>query len=291
MLAYLEKGNKVFWIISGLLGIALIGIISLWAGHEISLSLFYLIPILSVTWFAGRKLGLVMGCVSAITWFTADILSGVTYSSPIIRYWNTAIRLGFFIVTTLLLPALKELERQTRIAHTDYLTGAPNRRWLFQVIQTEIGRARRYKHPFTLAYIDVDNFKSINDLWGHQTGDKVLSTLVTQITNRLRKTDYIARVGGDEFILLLPETDQASAAIFIPKLQIFLVEELQKQNLPVTLSIGALTWQGENITITVEQIMHQADELMYSAKRNGKNQIAYGIADSLIVPDSRSPQN
>jgi diguanylate cyclase (GGDEF)-like protein len=278
MFTNLEKRSPLFWMTTGLIFVAGVGIADFKTGSELAFSLFYLIPIVLVTWFAGKKLGLVMCVISAITWFIADDLTGQAYSQPIIRYWNAAVRLGFFVVVTLLLPLLKELDREKEMARIDYLTGSANRRFFFEMAQRELDRSQRYKRPFTIAYIDLDDFKTVNDQWGHRVGDKLLCVVVDQARKYLRKTDTIARLGGDEFMLLLPETDQAASQVIVSRIQLALLDEMQRNNWPVTFSIGVLTCQHAQITI--DDLIKKADELMYSVKKNGKNAVAYEVCAS-----------
>jgi diguanylate cyclase (GGDEF)-like protein len=216
---------------------------------------------------------LLIGLVSAAAWLTADALGGQVYSQPIIRYWNTAVRLGFFVVITLLLPALKELEREKQNARIDYLTGAANRRFFFEVFQRELDRAQRYQRPLTIAFIDLDEFKVVNDQLGHQVGDQILCNVVARISAQLRKTDLLARIGGDEFIILLPETDQDLSHTIISRIQSGLANEMQSNRWPVTFSIGVVT--TSQIAITPDALIKQADAIMYSVKRGGKNAVAY----------------
>lgn len=259
----------------GLVFVVSVGVVDIWTGSELAFSLFYLIPIVLVTWFTGRTLGFVIVVASAITWLAADILAGQSYSQPIIRYWNAAVRLCFFLVVTLLLPALKELEHEREIARIDYLTGAANRRFFFEVVQREIDRSQRYKHPFGIAYIDLDSFKAVNDQFGHKIGDKLLCAVVNQAKIHLRKTDMIARVGGDEFVLLLPEADQDALQIIITRINSALLNEMQRNHWPVTFSIGVLTCYDAKIS--TDELIKRADELMYSVKKNGKNAVVYDV--------------
>ena len=275
ILANLERKNSLFWITAGLIFVLSIGFADFETGSELAFSLFYLIPIVLVTWFAGKKIGLVISISSALTWFAADALTGQAYSQPIIRYWNATVRLGFFIIVTLLLPALKELGRAREMARIDYLTGVANRRFLFEIGQRELDRTQRYKNPFTVAYIDLDGFKTVNDRWGHKVGDKLLCIVVNQAKKYLRKVDTIARLGGDEFILLLPETDQAASQIIVSRIQFALLNEMKRNDWPVTFSIGVLTCRHAQITI--DELIKKADELMYSVKKNGKNAVAYEV--------------
>jgi diguanylate cyclase (GGDEF)-like protein len=275
MLEHFEKRSSLFWIITGSIFVVSIGVADILTGSELAFSLFYLIPIVLVTWFSGRNPGLVVSVTSAGMWFVADVLAGQSYTQPVIRYWNAVVRLGFFVVVALLLPALKALEREKDLARTDYLTGVANRRYFFEVAQTELERSQRYKRPFTIAYIDLDGFKTMNDQWGHRTGDKLLRAVVSRAKRELRKTDFIARLGGDEFTILLLETDQDAAQIVIPRIQNALTDEMRQNDWPVTFSIGVLTCLEAQIT--TDELIKRADSLMYSVKKNGKNAIAYAV--------------
>jgi len=113
----------------------------------------------------------------------------------------------------------------------------------------------------------------MNDQFGHSAGDKVLRTVVSSTGKNVRKTDVLAQLGGDEFALLLPETDQKSARVIISKIQNLLLREMQQSKWPVTFSIGVLTCNGA--PKTTNELMKIADEIMYSVKRNGKNAIKY----------------
>ena len=207
-LVSLEKLNKLFVIAIGSVLIIIVGIIDFLTGYELVFSLFYLIPISLVTWLTSRRFGMVMSLVSTIVWFISDVAAGSSYSHPLIYVWNAIIILGFFVIVTYLLSSLRSsLEHEKELARTDSLTGAVNSRVFYDSLQTEINRSQRYKNPFTIVYIDLDNFKIVNDDFGHSTGDQVLRFVVNQVRKHLRKTDVVARLGGDEFALLLPETN------------------------------------------------------------------------------------
>jgi|SRR3989304_447569 len=271
-----EKQSKIFWMVAGFVLIVGVGFLDYLTGYEISFSLFYLIPISLLAWFAGRRFGVAASFVSALVWLLAEITAGQSYSHPVIHYWNSLVRLSFFIIVTLLLTTLgKTLKREKELSSKDHLTGAVNVRLFSELLQSEIDRSQRYKHPFTLAYFDLDNFKAINDQFGHSMGDKVLFTVVNHAKGLLRKTDTIVRLGGDEFAFLLPETDQNAAISAISKVQISLLGEMQKNNWPVTISIGALTFiDAPNSS---DEAIKMADDLMYSVKSQGKNAAKFSI--------------
>jgi diguanylate cyclase (GGDEF)-like protein len=273
-LASLEKRSKLFWTIAGILLIGGVGILDFLTGYELAFSLFYLLPVSLVAWLGSQRLGILTSLTSAIVWLTADVAAGSSYSQPFIYAWNTLIRLSFFIITVLLLSTLrKTLERESESARTDYLTGAANSRLFYDLVQMEIDRSQRYERLFTLAYIDLDNFKTVNDRFGHLVGDQVLCTVVSSAKKNLRKTDMVARLGGDEFACMLPETNQESARVVLAKLHSALLEEMRQYHWPVTFSIGVLTCSAA--PPTTDELLKMADELMYAVKLDGKHGIKY----------------
>jgi diguanylate cyclase (GGDEF)-like protein len=276
--SFFEKRSKYFWGITGLLLVISIGFIDYITGYELSFSLFYLAPILLITWFGGRRLGLMVSALSAIAWFNADFLSGNRYSNSSIYLWNTLIRLGFFVVVTWLLSALQRAYKiNQELARTDYVTGAVSVRYFYELARIEVDRFRRYKHPFSMVYIDLDDFKAINDRLGHITGDKLLRVITENIHRQIRPTDILARLGGDEFALLLPETGDEDVKQFISRMHSNLTHEMLRKGWMVTFSIGVVTYN--QIPKTVDEMVKLADSAMYSVKANKKNGVRYRVYD------------
>ena len=273
-IAKLEKQSKPLLLLVGFTLIVVIGCIDFLIGYEIGLSVFYVLPISLITWFTNRRFGVAASLISAILWFSADVATREPSLHPLILFWNTLIRLTFFVIITFLLSALKRAaQRESELARIDYLTGAGNSRFLSNLVQLEIDRLQRYQHPLTFAYIDLDNFKTVNDQLGHGIGDQVLRAVVSSVKKNIRRTDIVARLGGDEFALLLPETNQESARVVISKVQDGLLEEMRINNWPVTVSIGVLTCRVA--PTSADALVRMADELMYSVKHAGKNGVKY----------------
>jgi diguanylate cyclase (GGDEF)-like protein len=273
VIAITEKVSRSLWITIGLVLLCAVGLLDYLTGYELSFALFYLFPIALVTWFTSGKVGVIIAFVSAGIWLTADVLAGQVYSHKVVFLWNTAIRLGFFLLTVLSLRLGKTLERERGFARSDYVTGVVNARFFRDLAQREIDRSARYLHPFTIAYVDVDNFKAINDAFGHATGDKVLSAVADSMQQHLRKTDVVARVGGDEFVILLPEVGTEVAQAVISKMRHRLSEEMQDKSWPVTFSIGVLTFTA--VPVSADEMLSMADRMMYTVKNSGKNNISY----------------
>jgi len=273
---WLEKRKPIFWMVSGVICIALIGGLDYLTGYEIAFSLFYLIPVVLVTWYAGKRAGIAASVASALVWLLADLLAGHAYAHPVISIWNGLIRLSFFIIVASLLSDLRKAHQvEKELAGTDTLTGAVNTRSFSELVHMEIKRSQRNRQPFTIVSIDLENFKLVNDRFGHSMGDKVLCAIVKQAKSQLRKADVVARIGGDEFAFLLPETNQAAAKVAIHRVQNSLQDEMSKNNWPVTFSMGVLTCV--KTTQTSDELIMRANELMYWAKRNGQNSIQYSV--------------
>jgi diguanylate cyclase (GGDEF)-like protein len=257
------------------LGLALnfvLAAIEFLSGPLISFSIFYLVPIALVSWCATRRLGFLMSVICADTWLVFDVTLGT--GPAFVPYWNAFVRLGFFITVSFLLSSLKDaLERQKELARTDHLTGVANSRYFYEQARREIDRGHRYGRPLSVLFMDLDNFKIVNDRFGHQTGDELLA-VVTDIMKRfIRKTDVVARLGGDEFAVLLPETGQKSAAAVTHKVQEELLCAMQDRGWPVTVSIGLVTFLTP--PESVDEMLEKADQLMYAAKTSGKNTVKH----------------
>jgi diguanylate cyclase (GGDEF)-like protein len=272
----LDHWAKGFWALIGIVLVALVALLDIVTGYELSFSLFYLLPIALVAWYGGRRPAMVACVLSAGAWLLADILAGQTHSQPLIFAWNAAIRFGFFVIVAWLLTALKtELERERQLTRSDHLTGATSPSFFYDLLKLEIDRCTRNQRPFTLAYIDIDNFKSVNDQFGHSTGDQLLCQVVARARRRLRKTDIVARLGGDELAVLLPETSQQGAPVVVSSLQEALLNEMGLHNWPVTFSIGAMTFPAA--PATPNEVIGMVDALMYTVKNSGKNSVRYSV--------------
>ena len=270
------KQGKLFWGMASFASIAVIGSIDYLTGFEISFSFFYLIPVYIASWHFGRQFGLFVALICAITWYVADIASGHIYSAQYIGLWNMLTRFGFYVIFTILLDRLREsYQAEQKLARTDRTTGAANSRYFYEVAQLELERARRTGNNFAIAYIDLDNFKFVNDQFGHLQGDALLRSVVDTAQGNLRAIDIIARLGGDEFAVLLPETGEAGAKNAVSKIQTGLLEKMRSNNWPVTFSMGVVIYTAP--PSSVDAMLHEADQLMYAIKSNNKNGVSYAV--------------
>ncbi|WP_441254727.1 sensor domain-containing diguanylate cyclase [Aeromonas sp. A600620] len=164
----------------------------------------------------------------------------------------------------------QRVEENRQLAETDALTGAASRYRLERALQLECERARRFHLPFTVIAMDVDNFKQINDSYGHNIGDQTLIHIVALVRDHIREIDLLARWGGDEFMVLLPNTGREDALVVANKFQALMVTNPICPRGVTTMSFGVAEYQqGEQ----KESLMVRADRALYQAKQQGKNQI------------------
>lgn len=242
---------------------------------DYSLIVFYLIPVSLAAWFVGRRSGLSFCLLAILVRVIVDEVPRPSlFTNSVVHYWNTFIEFLFLLVMSLLFSALKKnLENEKELARRDPLTDTLNRRSFFDLAEHEINRSRRYELPLTVAYIDIDNFKVVNDERGHQVGDELLIAVVSTIRSGIRSSDILARFGGDEFVLLLPDTPGDAALKFLNKVNDQLDQAMASSGWPVSFSIGAVTYS--KVPSTVDEVIGHADELMYLVKRGGKNRVLH----------------
>lgn len=163
------------------------------------------------------------------------------------------------------------------MANQDYLTGIHNRRSLLELAQGEMDRAARYQHPTAVLMIDIDEFKKVNDTYGHLAGDQVLRNLVKVCQGRIRRTDSIGRYGGEEFLVIMPETELEGALTLAETIRQAASEEtlsFDSSIIKYTVSIGVSCATSVSSGSRIEPLIHLADQALYHAKRNGRNRVS-----------------
>jgi diguanylate cyclase (GGDEF)-like protein len=244
---------------------------------EVVLSVFYLIPIVLTAWFLNEWVAVAVSFLcGALAAYDTEVLAGVLDRNFWVGAWAITSRLMFFLFTVWLVDRLRRsMDSIRKMARTDSLTGVYNARAFFDLLQKEIERSRRYRHPLSLVYLDIDDFKSINDTLGHQAGNSVLETVAAALKDSVRRLDVVARLGGDEFSVLLPETEAAAARKTVERLKDNLSLKASKEGRKVTVSAGVVTYRC--LECTADDIIRKADNLMYQVKRRGKNGVRYAV--------------
>jgi len=254
-------------------GVVFLGIVAWWIAPERSATAFQLLPIALLGWYGvGRHVYFLALAAAAVDAVAVNLGGGPWTRSDVI--WNGAATLVVFLAVGAMVRYLREaIETQWALALTDPLTGLGNAPAFFGRLQEEIGRSHRYGRVFTLAYFDIDNFKEVNDNFGHTEGDEVLKQVAERLQRSLRGSDLPARLGGDEFGVLLPETPYAQAEQALEKLRADLELTMRDRGWHVTLSIGAVTF--ESPVESADAATRIADGLMYTAKREGGDRIQH----------------
>lgn len=199
--------------------------------------------------------------------------AGTVHAFAIINIQLITITLGFgivWIVNALLQEELKNLAR------VDSLTGVRNRRGLDDIVHKIVAQMKRDKAPLSMIMVDIDHFKKVNDTYGHQVGDAVLKQFALLLKKNIRSNDVLSRYGGEEFAILLPNTESKSACIAAEKLraatETYPFRSEDKIVLKVTASFGVSSFLSQ---INWEELVSYSDEALYRAKSNGRNRIEY----------------
>ena len=238
---------------------------------EYAFSALALIPVIFVAWISGRNSGLFLSVLAAITWGIADITSNHAFSAEWIPIANAITRAATYIFIVLIITWLKTLLAKIEdMATHDQLTGLVNRRAFLEFGEEEMERSMRYGHKLAVVFLDLDNFKKLNDSRGHLVGDMALKIVAAALGNTLRASDIVARLGGDEFSILLPEIDYDSAAEAGNKI-LLAIQAAMKNYPPVSASIG-VAWFSTPMQ-SFQSMLDAADGLMYEIKQQRKSEV------------------
>ena len=296
----LERLHRLPRITVLLLGLALIAAIA-WVdgvtGPKLLLNVFYLLPVMLVAWVtASTAYGLLAALATFVVGLLEAYLDGPHYYTLPVAVWNAGMRTAVFCIVLLLLAEVRKLvARLQEQSFTDELTGVANRRAFLEVGAREIERCRRYRHELSLAYLDIDGFKATNDSDGHAVGDRVLIALAGLARATARSVDTVARIGGDEFVILMPETDARDALPLAERLREACSRAAGAGTVRITCSVGLVTF--ERAPRDFEELLTSADALMYEAKAAGGDRVRHArvgaagstAADGRLLPFAPRP--
>src|SRR5262245_53623072 len=235
------------------------------------LGVLYIIPVLLVTWTDGLAWGIVFGIASITLRETVASLQMPVDTPLQWRFGNAAAYVAVVAVAMAGLQRLRHSQAQlARLVTQDALTNVLNARAFADRLGQELDRNRRYPRPLALMYMDLDNFKVVNDTHGHQTGDAVLRLVADAMHSSVRQSDVVGRLGGDEFAVLMPETDAALADAAAKRLIVSL-RNVFKGTPNVTASIGVVACTATDAN--TDDLLRRADQAMYDAKKSGKDRV------------------
>jgi diguanylate cyclase (GGDEF)-like protein len=268
--AWLASQPHALLAVLGVAVFAALSIIRFRTSPGLSFGALYLVPISFFTWFIGLGPGIAAALSSAGLLLAFDLVVHGARAHP---YWDTLLNVAMFVFVVFILAEVKALyERERDLSRTDAMTGLLNRRAFMEGLDRERARHRRFPRPLTLVYLDLDNFKGVNDTHGHAAGDELLRSVAEAMSASVRDVDSVGRLGGDEFAILMPETDGGSSAMAVTKVEKRL-HEMAADRWPVTFSIGAVTFEA--VPDSAEEMIRLADAVMYEVKQSGKNRTEF----------------
>ena len=235
------------------------------------LGVLYIIPVLLITWTDGLIWGIVFGIASILM---REAVAWEQMPDSTALAWRIVNAAAYVTVVAVAMAGLQTLRRsQAQLAQLvtqDVLTNVLNARAFADRLGQELERNRRYPRPMALVYMDLDNFKVINDTHGHQTGDAVLRLVADAMRSSVRTADVVGRLGGDEFAVLMPETD-AQLADAAAKRLVASLRTVFKGTPNVTASIGVVSCAATDAS--TDDLLRRADQAMYDAKKAGKDRV------------------
>lgn len=238
---------------------------------ELRLGILYVIPVLLAAWHDGLGWGIAFAAATTLLRFRIGIDQMPDVTSLEIRVLNEVAYLAVVGVAIAGLSQVRRTQSQLQLLAThDPLTNVLNARAFAQELAHELGRNRRYGRPLALIYLDLDDFKKVNDAHGHATGDAVLRLVADAMRGAVRQADVVGRLGGDEFGVLMPETDAAVAHAAASRLAGG-IRTVFRGTPSVTASIGVVAVSGTEAG--TDELLRKADHAMYEAKRGGKDRV------------------
>lgn len=293
--------NRCATIAFASLAVAAVGFLDFSTENHYRSVLFYLLPVVFVAWFAGTWATVMISLACAAAYAVADHPQFTSLDGfPLV--WHDATTFTLLVFVGLVIQALRRqrdeslraaarirelLERESQASHTDALTELPNLREFRERLEPEIARCRRLRKPLCLMYLDLDNFKRVNDLYGHEAGDDVLTRVGVILRRYLRGGDVPARIGGDEFAALLWQTDDREARAIAQRI-LDAVRDIGEIYPGCELGASAGVVWYDTPPQDAREIVRSADDTMYRAKRTGKSRIVVMKPTSAVHPPVKS---
>lgn len=243
-------------------------------GPELEWAIFYMLPVGICAWYLGWQRAIAMAVAAGFGWFLAGYDEGAAHVSSIAGLWNPVGTTLLFMLVAYTLVLLREaLRHEQELARTDWLTGVANSRSFLELAARELARAQRREQAITMAYLDVDRFKNVNDTRGHAAGDAILREIAAALRDGVRNIDVVARLGGDEFAMLLTEVDAEGAPAVMERVFQRLSAVAARHRCGIGFSLGVVTFDPP--VHTLDEMIRAADDAMYTVKRAGGDRILY----------------
>jgi diguanylate cyclase (GGDEF)-like protein len=265
--------------VCAILATILLGILDLKTAVEVHFLLLYLVPIFIGSWFVSREVGVYLAFFGSLVWFAADSLSGRSYSSAWIAYWNLLMRTSAFVLFAVIQAQLRaKLNALSKVASRDFLTDLPNGHAFYRLAAAEMDRAFGLE-PMTLARIDVNGFHWINHRFGYAMGDQMVCKIAHTIKQHVPRPDLVGRMGGTSFSVLLPNVASDTAGLILNRVHHALNEERRQLSHPLTFFISAIACT--KAPRTVAELLHEADAQMTRMKSGRRDSLQISKVDVL----------
>lgn len=282
MAAQSPRINRVVVMAAGLLAVTGLAYVDWHTGPYLGVAVVYALVVLAVSYYATWVDGAIVAIIAAAAGLLDDLLNPAFDYGTVAILWGLFSELGVFLIMVIVVQHVEkfvlELNAQSRI---DGLTGLANTRAIVETLNRERGRAERTGEPLTVAFMDLDQMKQVNDAFGHSAGDATLQSFAAAVLGSIRTQDTFGRIGGDEFVLILPGTGPQQAVVVVERLREAIATNGSREAPYVSASIGLVTYLGHPPSTSV--ILGAADRLMYRAKHAGGDrvlgQVVTGIDD------------
>ncbi len=280
--------SKTLTILGCLVGIGVIGALDKFTGFDLELYPLYFLPVGVAAWRVSQLAARVLAAVSAAVWYVANSAGGVIEGGAFVASSATFFRAGANLVAFATIAILvSELRRrqlatieagsEAETSGNDALTSLANRPAFYERAENIVAMARRAGTSFSLAYLNLDDFKRHNEEHGEKAGDLALQEVASVLQRSTRTSDLIARMGGDEFAVLLTDTDVATTNLTLERIRTGLAQTMAERKWTLTASIGAVCFS--KAPASLEQAVRSADALMFRVKSAGKNRLELEVAD------------
>lgn len=238
---------------------------------------FFLLPIGMAAFFLRSFWAYFFALLSALAFIPVVSQLFETFTLQLVAFWFLSRLIVYWVFAWLGMKLRQLLNDLDRLASQDSLTVASRGRFFHEFATAELARSFRSKSPLCVVFIDLDNFKEVNDNLGHQLGDQLLMVIATSIKANLRQGDIFGRLGGDEFAILLAQTSQEEAETIMRRIRENLLAAISRFETRVTFSIGVVTYLADK-PVTIAELLALADAEMYVVKKSTKNAIRYVVA-------------
>jgi diguanylate cyclase (GGDEF)-like protein len=258
--------ERTVFVLSIVAMLAIFAVDLLIAEPSLRIYVLHVLPLLAIGMHSDRRS---LYAVGALTALMLDAIASAHFGKPPLSLLGNLLMEGIVVVLCLSVAETARVNylKVLNLARTDDLTGLMNRRAFVRAVGLEIERQARYGGEFSIMMLDLDGFKTLNDTHGHLVGDRALRHLAEAIRNNTRRADSVARIGGDEFVVLMPNTPKSACDSISHQLRHAVAAGMRDSGYTVTASIGSVTF--EHPPESVDAALHAADKAMYDAKQNG----------------------